>query len=636
MARYRDIFLNLATSDTKDSLDHEKTRKIMLVNLYSSVGIFFMLLLGIMDFYQEKITLAIVLFSFASIFVFFFFYMRRTKDHIFPGYSVIVLMLCLSVYLLYDGGFDKSGFVWFYVLPPTAFFIIGRRVGLFLILASLCLAAIVVYILPEIDSFRQSICEYAPGVKFRFIASYIAVAILSYVFESTRERSYRFKEEANKKVQHLLEDSEKSQAELETQKSKLQEINKELEKLSIVASETDNAVTIATVEGIIEWVNDGFTKLYGYTFDEYIAAKGANIIKANAHSDFLEAFIECLGSRMPVIYSSQGETKEGKKIWVQTTLTPAYNKDGSVKKLVIIDTDITKIKEAEEEIQQQKEEIKQQNEELKSQRDYLEDVNKELEKLSIVARETDNSVIIADNEGYIEWVNEGFCKLWGFTKEEYVKQRGNNILDHKNNKHVSDLINDCIENKRSVVYVFPATNKYGISIWIQTTLTPIMNSSQQIVKLVAIEAEITDIKEAEEEIRQQNEEIKQQNEEISSQRDSLDFMYKELNQQNELLKDSIQYAKLIQDAILPRHEDISKHNPDHFIFYRPKAVVSGDFYWFYGDDDRFIAAIADCTGHGVPGALMSMIGNTILNQIVKEEKIFTPSVILEKMNKAIK
>ncbi len=262
MARYRDIFVNLATSGTLDSLDHEKTRKIMLVNLYSSVGIFFMLLLGIMDFYQDKIALAIVLFSFAAIFLFFFFYMRHTKDHLFPGYSVVVLMLFLSLYLLYDGGSDKSGFVWFYVLPPTAFFILGRKSGMFLILASLLSAIIVVYILPEMDSFRQTICEYAPGVKFRFVASYIAVAILSYVFESTRERSYKFKEEANKKVQHLLEVSEKSQAELQQQKNRLQEINKELEKLSIVASETDNAVTIATVEGIIEWVNEGFTKLY--------------------------------------------------------------------------------------------------------------------------------------------------------------------------------------------------------------------------------------------------------------------------------------------------------------------------------------------------------------------------------------
>jgi PAS domain S-box-containing protein len=472
-------------------------------------------------------------------------------------------------------------------------------------------------------------------IKFRFTTSYFAVALLSYVFEYSRDLSYSRQVEANEKAEKLLRESLAQQSMINIQNNDLEKINKELEKLSIVASETENAVAIASVEGVIEWVNAGFTKLYGYTYDEFIKIRGANIIKSSTNTDILEAIIECLGSRQPVIYTSPNITKDGRKIWVQTSLTPVYSESGAINKLVLIDSDITKIIEAEEEIKQQNEEIKQQNEEIKTQRDQLEDINKELEKLSIVARETDNSVIIANKEGNIEWVNEGFSKLWGFSLEEFKKLKGSNILDHKNNKYVSDLIEDCLENKHSVVFVVPAASKFNPSIWIQTTLNPILDINGKISRLVAIEVEITDIKEAEEEIKQQNEEIKQQNEEISTQRDSLNAANLELTEMNELLTDSIQYAKLIQTSILPKEQEIKKYNPDSFIYFKPKAIVSGDFYWFHGFADKYIVAVADCTGHGVPGAFMSMIGNTILNRIIKEEKIYDPALILERLNAGI-
>ncbi|MBI5219189.1 MAG: PAS domain S-box protein [Bacteroidia bacterium] len=558
--------------------------------------------------------------------------LRKTRDHTIPGYSVVILMFLLALFLLFNGGSEKSGYVWFYIFPTTCLFILGKKGGLQFIMASVIFSLIILYLFPFIDFIKDHVCDYSPVVKFCFISSYFAVSVLSYVFEATREKSYKLQVEARKKADVLLEQSLKNQRLIQSQKDELEKINKELEKLSIVASETENAVAIATVEGLIEWVNAGFTKLYGYTYEEFIKEKGANVIKASTNPDILEAIIECLGSRQPVIYTSPNETRDGKKIWVQTTLTPVYDISGTITKLVLIDSDITKIIEAEEEIKQQNEEIKQQNEEIKSQRDLLEDANKELEKLSIVAKETDNSVVIADKDGNIEWVNYGFSKLWGYNLNEFRIAKSNNIMDHKNNRHVSGLIKDFKENKRSVVYVVPATNKEGKAIWIQTTLTPILDQAARISRIVAIEAEITDIKEAEEEIKQQNEEIKQQNEEISSQRDSLNEILNEISKKNELLTDSIQYAKLIQNSILPKQEEIKKYHPESFIYFKPKDIVSGDFYWFHGGGEQYIIAVADCTGHGVPGAFMSMIGNTLLNKIVNEENIYDPEMILHKLN----
>lgn len=126
--------------------------------------------------------------------------------------------------------------------------------------------------------------------------------------------------------------------------------------------------------------------------------------------------------------------------------------------------------------------------------------------------------------------------------------------------------------------------------------------------------------------------------------------YKLINTKNKHITDSIRYAQTIQKAILPTVGRIKREFLDAFVLYRPKDIVSGDYYWFLkleGDELNrnsisnpftesltFIAAI-DCTGHGVPGGFMSMIGNTLLNQIVTQKHIYTPSEILDTLNNGI-
>lgn len=110
---------------------------------------------------------------------------------------------------------------------------------------------------------------------------------------------------------------------------------------------------------------------------------------------------------------------------------------------------------------------------------------------------------------------------------------------------------------------------------------------------------------------------------------------KEIESQNVKIKESINYAKRIQDSMLPKSNLIRNYLPESFVLYNPRDIVSGDFYWFAEQEDSFIIAAADCTGHGVPGALMSMIGNTILTNIVKLENIEKPSEILYKLRSEV-
>ena len=99
--------------------------------------------------------------------------------------------------------------------------------------------------------------------------------------------------------------------------------------------------------------------------------------------------------------------------------------------------------------------------------------------------------------------------------------------------------------------------------------------------------------------------------------------------------DSVNYAKRIQEAILPTRAEISNRLPTSFILFKPRDIVSGDFYWFSNKDGKSIIAAVDCTGHGVPGAFMSMIGNTLLNQIVDEKGVTEPHRILQLLNEEI-
>jgi serine phosphatase RsbU (regulator of sigma subunit) len=107
-------------------------------------------------------------------------------------------------------------------------------------------------------------------------------------------------------------------------------------------------------------------------------------------------------------------------------------------------------------------------------------------------------------------------------------------------------------------------------------------------------------------------------------------------EKNKSITDSINYAKRLQTAILPPKEFVQNILPENFIIYQPKDIVSGDFYWVSHHGNKIIAAAIDCTGHGVPGALLSIVGHNAINQTVNELGILQPSKVLDSMNTIIK
>jgi len=145
----------------------------------------------------------------------------------------------------------------------------------------------------------------------------------------------------------------------------------------------------------------------------------------------------------------------------------------------------------------------------------------------------------------------------------------------------------------------------------------------------------TEISRQNSEITQQKEEIETQRDEIEAQRDSITKQRDQILVQNKDITDSITYASKIQIALLPLDMLTSQLFYEHFIFFNPRDIVSGDFYWTRKKGDIIYFAVADCTGHGVPGAFMSMLGIAFLNEIIDRYNELSSGELLNNLREKI-
>ncbi|MDE2026685.1 MAG: tetratricopeptide repeat protein, partial [Patescibacteria group bacterium] len=136
-------------------------------------------------------------------------------------------------------------------------------------------------------------------------------------------------------------------------------------------------------------------------------------------------------------------------------------------------------------------------------------------------------------------------------------------------------------------------------------------------------------------IEQQKNVVEKQKEEVEKKNVVIESQKRLVEEKNKDILDSITYAKRLQDAILPPVSLVQKYFPESFVLYKPKDIVAGDFYWLERAGDTILLAAADCTGHGVPGALVSVVCSNALNRAVKEFHITEPGKILDKVRELV-
>ncbi len=222
-------------------------------------------------------------------------------------------------------------------------------------------------------------------------------------------------------------------------------------------------------------------------------------------------------------------------------------------------------------------------------------------------------IVVLNNDGSIDYVSKSAQQLLGYNSQELL---GNNWWEatrfsKPEGEKVKNKILDIFSNRKISTQTFEheLRTSAGGKKWIRWNVS-YLNDDQ----LVGIGYDITANKVNEKRLLESN---------------------KQLSEQNKDITDSIYYAQRIQQSILQTQEQLNEYFENSFLLYKPKDIVSGDYYWFYEDElYKYIAAV-DCTGHGVPGAMMSMVANSMFKEVFINRKITDPSLILKALDEEL-
>lgn len=212
-----------------------------------------------------------------------------------------------------------------------------------------------------------------------------------------------------------------------------------------------------------------------------------------------------------------------------------------------------------------------------------------------------------DVNGNFLFANERCVNLFGYRNEAIIGKSSISLIAPDHRERVHQFYVEQFKNRIHNTYLeFPIRSRDGRIFWVGQNVTMLYEpgSRKRISGFIALARDIT-------EKRANDLLIEQQNKDITS---------------------SINYAKRIQYNLLPNQELLHRYFEQTFLVFKPKDIVSGDFYWLQEVDNKLILVVADCTGHGVPGAFMTILGINLLNQIVRERKQYEPEVILEQLN----
>ncbi len=341
-----------------------------------------------------------------------------------------------------------------------------------------------------------------------------------------------------------------------------------------------------------------------------------------------------------------------------------------IQEQIVVEKQKEKIAKQQEEIKQQEEKIQKQKKEIAIQQQRIEQQKQELNNLIINIKKQQKILqekveLLAKQQEKIKTQQEEIAarkKVLEKQKESILEQQSAIKQQEEKINKQKEVLNDQLEKieaQQLIMYLF------AIIIVVIAGLGYFIYRSYKIKKRanILLEEKNQMIMERNEEILQQKEEIIAQRDEIESQRDNLAMKNEEILQQNEEIiaqrdeierqrnialtqrdeiaeqkreiMDSIVYARRIQSAILPPREYIGKNLRKYFILNKPRDVVSGDYYWITEKDNKIIVAAADCTGHGVPGAFMSMLGVALLNQIVSDDIDLKASEILNQLRSKV-
>ncbi len=357
----------------------------------------------------------------------------------------------------------------------------------------------------------------------------------------------------------------------------------QIQSLSEIATSVTNGIVETDKDGIVLWSNQSFERMSGYKLEELLGKRLNDVF--GTPDFFLKNLKELVKNKpyfnKPIQYAHL--RKNGELFWVLVESTPIYNPNGSIKKIIEVCTEISEQKATESAL-------------IASEQNFR--------QISSTIEDVFYLYNIAENK--YEYISENCANILGADQDFFYKGKSHTdsyVLEE--DKHITLNAKEKIERGESYDIEFRMMIKGEIR-WIRERSNSIRDDDGLIIRNSGICSDITEAK----------------------------INLALIEQQNANINESLSYARRIQNATLPSHEEIAQFFPDHFVIFQPKEYISGDFYVIEkgctNSGNEFLSFIvADCTGHGVPGGILSILCNSLLKQSLKENSVNSPAEALE-------
>ncbi len=377
------------------------------------------------------------------------------------------------------------------------------------------------------------------------------------------------------------EELKRSNTRLEEQ---ILEVNRTQKRMQVLLENASEIITIYEKDGKIRYISPSVEKILGYSQDEMVGITDIMYVHEESKDDYRSLFLQMIDEpNKQVSVQFEYTRKNGETVWLEATGTNLLA-DPAIRGLVVNSRDITERRNAERESR------------MRGQMQSLSE-----NSLDLITR--------INEQGMLFYINPMISALTGRQPADLLNKTIYEVgLQQEIVTAWKNIIDKVVEKNAAINVEMPFPTAKGELI-MNVNALPEYNEKNDLESVLLVSHDITERKQTELQILSINKKI----------------------------TESINYAKRIQEAILPNTNIIKEILPDSFIYYKPRDVVSGDFPWFLQDDESgntFIAAV-DCTGHGVPGALISLIGYFLLNEVIKTQKEFNTATILDQLNLAV-
>ncbi|MCU4175884.1 PAS domain S-box protein [Carboxylicivirga sp. N1Y90] len=372
------------------------------------------------------------------------------------------------------------------------------------------------------------------------------------------------------------DDLEKSNKLLESQ---IQEVEHAQQRLEALLTNASEFISIYNENQQLVFESPSVKQILGYSPEDKISGMDPDLLTPRGYKTINNLFkylLETPGGEQSAQYTYL--KKSGQKLFLETKGKNLLH-DPAIKGIIFNTQDITERKRAEKE------------ERMKS-------------RMQSLSENSPDMIIRINTGGKLVYVNPQVTSFIKQAGSELVKKRVNELdIDENFKEYMMSSLKEIRKGLEQLISEVEIETEDGIRI-MEIKAIPEFNEDKDLESILFVAHDMTEFKKIEQEIKEKNKKI----------------------------SDSINYAQRIQTAILPDTNLLQQYYPRSFIFYRPKDVVSGDFPWMFKKDNYFYIAAVDCTGHGVPGALLSFIGYFLMNNIVSSSNKMTAAELLDSLH----